>query len=68
MGAVVGCESLGDLREPLVELRGGTRVERRHRTDDACLALLNDQLGVADDEQGRGDDATEAWKEVEAGA
>ena len=56
MRLVVGGERLGDLGQPLVEQFGRTRVERRHRADDAGLALRDHQLRVADDEQRRADD------------
>ena len=52
----VGGERLGDLGQPFVELRGRPRVERRHRADDAGLALRDHELGIADDEQRRADD------------
>jgi len=51
IGLVVGRQGLGDLGQPLVELRGRTGVERRHGADHTGLALLDHQLGVADDEQ-----------------
>ena len=54
--AVPGRQRLGDLGQPLVELLGRARVERRHRADDAGLALRDHELGVADDEQRRADD------------
>ena len=44
MRLVVGRERLGDLGQPVVELRGRPRVERRHRADDAGLALRDDEL------------------------
>jgi hypothetical protein len=49
-------ELLGDLDQPLFELRRGPRVERRHRADDTGLALGDDELGRADDEERRADD------------
>jgi hypothetical protein len=49
-------QRLGDLGQPLVQLLGRPGIERRHRTDDAGLALRDDELGVADDEQRRADD------------
>ena len=54
--AVPRRQRLGDLGQPLVELRGRARVQRRHRADDARRALRDDELGVADDEQRRADD------------
>jgi hypothetical protein len=56
MRTVMRRERLGDLGQPFVELLGRASVERRHRADDACLALLDHELGVADDEQRRADD------------
>mmetsp|Transcript_42313 Transcript_42313/g.99247 ORF Transcript_42313/g.99247 Transcript_42313/m.99247 type:complete len:430 (-) Transcript_42313:2872-4161(-) len=55
VGLVVGGQGLGDLGQPFVEQLGRARIERRHRSDDAGLALLDDELGVADDEQRRAD-------------
>ena len=46
MRAVVRGQRLGDLGEPVVEQLGRTRVERRHRADDAGLALRDHQRGV----------------------
>jgi hypothetical protein len=56
MGLVPGGQGLGDLGQPVVQLLGRAGVERRHGADDAGLALLDHQLGVADDEQRRADD------------
>ena len=56
MALFVGRERLGDLGQPFVELRRGPRIERRHRADDAGLALRDHELGIADDEQRRADD------------
>jgi len=50
---VPGCQGFRDLRQPLVQLFGRAGIERRHGTHDASLALRDDQLGVADDEQRR---------------
>ena len=44
-----------DAVEPLVQRFGGARVQRRERADDTALALLYNQLGVADDEHRRAD-------------
>ncbi|MDT4817543.1 hypothetical protein FQZ97_506220 [compost metagenome] len=55
VGAVVGVEGLGDLGQPVLQQGGGPGVERRHGADDPGLALLDHQLGVADDEQRRAD-------------
>ena len=44
MRAVVCGQRLGDLGEPVVELLGRPRVQRRHRADDAGRALLDDEL------------------------
>ncbi len=49
-------QRLVDLVQPLVELGRRPRVQRRKASDDACLALGNDQVGVGDDEQRRADD------------
>ncbi|MCY1557547.1 hypothetical protein D9M68_944050 [compost metagenome] len=43
-----------DPRQPLVEQLRRARIERGERTDDAGLALRQHQLGIADDEHGRG--------------
>ncbi len=51
----IGREFGGDLREPIVELCRGPRVQRRKRTDDARLALGDDQFRRRHDEHGRAD-------------
>ena len=53
---VVGSECFGDFDQPLFELLCGARIERRHGTHYAGLALGNHQLGIADDEQRRSND------------
>ena len=60
MRAVVGRQRLGDLGSHSSSCDGGPRVERRHRADDARLALRDHQLRVADDEQRRADDGQRA--------
>jgi hypothetical protein len=55
MVAVVRGKRLGDFVKPLVELRGGARIERREAADDAGRALGDHQLRVGNDEQGRAD-------------
>jgi hypothetical protein len=42
--AVVRCEFLGDLGQPIIEKLRRPRVQRRHRADDAGLALGDDEL------------------------
>ena len=49
-------QGLGDLGQPLVQLRRGPGVERRHRADHTGLALGDHQRRGADDEQRRTDD------------
>ncbi|MNT51798.1 hypothetical protein D3C72_1887840 [compost metagenome] len=41
--------------EPLVERTFRPRIQRGKRTDNACLALRNDEVGIRDDEKRRGD-------------
>ena len=53
---VPGRQGFGDFGQPLIQLLGGAGIERRHGAHDARLALLDDQLGVADDEQRRAND------------
>jgi hypothetical protein len=53
-------QRLGDLGQPFVELRRRPGIERRHGADHAGLALLDHELGVADDEQRRADDRAAA--------
>ena len=56
VGGVMAREFFRDLRQPLVELRLGARVEGRKRTDHARLALRQNQGRMRDDEQRRADD------------
>jgi hypothetical protein len=56
MGLVPGRQSLGDLCQPVLQLLGRAGIERRHGADDTGLALLDDKLGIADDEKRRADD------------
>jgi hypothetical protein len=60
---VVGHERFGDFGKPLVELLGRASVEGGHRPDHAGLALLDHELGVADDEQRRADDGQRQGRE-----
>jgi hypothetical protein len=53
--SIVRGQGFGDLGQPVFQLRGRTRVERGHGAHHASLALGNDELGVADDEQRRAD-------------
>ena len=50
VGFVVGRQGFGDFSQPFVQQLGGAGVERGHRTHHARLALLDHELGVADDE------------------
>ena len=56
VGAVMRGKGFGDFREPFIQLRCRTRIQRRKRTDNTCLALGNDQSRIGNDEQGSGDD------------
>ncbi|MNT22606.1 hypothetical protein D3C72_1579960 [compost metagenome] len=56
VGLVVGGQGFGDLGQPFVEQLGRAGVERRHGAHHTGLALLDHELGVADDEQRRADD------------
>ena len=55
VGRVVGRQRLGDFLQPLLQHFGWARVERGHGAHHPGLALGNDELGGADDEQGRSD-------------
>jgi hypothetical protein len=44
-----------DALQPLLELRGGTRVQRGEPADHAGLALRDREVGVGDDEERRAD-------------
>ncbi len=44
-----------DVRQPFIERLFRSRIERRERTDDASLALLDHQLWIAGDEHRRRD-------------
>jgi hypothetical protein len=56
IGALKRREFLRDLRKPLIELRSGPCIQRGEGTDDAGLALGEDQAWRRDDEHGRADD------------
>jgi len=55
IGPVMRRERLGDLVQPLVELRNGPRVQRGKGADDPGLALRDHQRRVRDDEERRAD-------------
>ena len=52
----VGGVRLGDLIEPVGQLRGRTGIERREGPNDSGLALSLDQFGPRGDEHGGADD------------
>ena len=52
---LVLAEFVSDPRHPFVQHLDGARVQRRKRSDDAGLALRDDQFGPGHDEQRRAD-------------
>ena len=54
-GIRVGCQLALDAGQPFVEQFLGPGIERREGTNDAALALGNDQIGVGNDEHRRAD-------------
>ena len=49
-------ERFSDTREPFVEHRLRAGIQGRKRTDDACLALCQNEIRSRDDEHRRTDD------------
>jgi hypothetical protein len=56
VGALKCREFFGYFRQPIVELRGGPCIQSRKGTDDAGLALRQDQSGSGNDEHRSADD------------
>jgi hypothetical protein len=54
--AVPGGEFLRDAMQPFIELGRRARVERGERSDNARLALGDDEIGIGDEKQRRADD------------